>query len=55
MNFDLWVSAHPELVLSVLGAFVKRSVVVKPADVVDTVEALDPLGDSLQLRGVRHV
>lgn len=53
-----WTSgSHLELVLAVPGSSVEGSVVAEAADVVDAVEALDPLGDSLHPQdscGLRH-
>ena len=49
--------SHLELIVSVFGSFVERSVVSKAADVVDPVEALDAVGDSVHLEdadAVRH-
>lgn len=49
--------AHLELVVSVFGSFVEGSVVTESADVVDAVEALDAVGDSVHLEdgdAVRH-
>lgn len=49
--------AHLELVVSVFGSFVEGSVVTESADVVDAVEALDAVGDSIHLEdgdAVRH-
>ena len=52
-----FISAHLELVVSVFGSFVEGSVVTESADVVDAVEALDAIGDSVHLEdgdAVRH-
>lgn len=49
--------AHLELVVSVFGSFVEGSVVTESADVVDAVEALDAIRDSIHLEdgdAVRH-
>lgn len=49
--------AHLELVISVFGRFVEGSVVAEAPDVVDPVEALDAIGDSVHLEdadAVRH-
>lgn len=48
-------SLYPELVVSVFGPLVERPVVVETADVVDAVEALDPLWHALQLGHIRDV
>lgn len=47
--------SHLELVLFVLGAFVKRPVVAKPPDVVDFIEALDVVVDAVALQDVLAV
>lgn len=47
--------AHLELVLFVLGAFVKRPVVAIPPDVVDFIEALDVVVDAIALQDVLAV
>ena len=54
LNF---IPAHLELVVSVFGSFVEGSVVTESANVVDAVEALDAIGDSVHLEdgdAVRH-
>lgn len=48
-------SQYPELVLAVLWPLVERPVIVEAADIVYAVEALDPLGHTLQLRHIRDV
>ena len=48
-------SPYPELVLAVFGPLVERPVIVEAADIVYAVEALDPLGHTLQLRHIRDV
>lgn len=50
-------TTHLELVVSVFGSFVEGPVVPVPPDVVDPVEALDAVGDSVHLEdadAVRH-
>ena len=54
LNF---IPAHLELVVSVFGSFVEGSVVTESTNVVDAVEALDAIGDSVHLEdgdAVRH-
>lgn len=49
--------SHLELIISVFGSFVERSVVTETPNVVDPVEALDAIGDSVHLEDadvVRH-
>lgn len=49
--------AHLELIISVFGSLVEGPVVSKAANVVDPVEALDAIGDSVHLEdadAVRH-
>lgn len=48
-------SSYPELVLSVLGSLVEGPVIVEAVDIVNAVEALDPLRHTLQLRHIRNV
>lgn len=48
---------HLELIISVFGSFVEGSVISKTANVVDPVEALDAIGNSVHLEdadAVRH-
>lgn len=50
-------NVHLELIVSVFGPFVEGSVVAETANIVDTVEALDAIGDSVHLEdadAVRH-
>lgn len=56
-NSEDFSSAHLELVISVFRSFVERSVVTETPNVVDPVEALDAIGDSVHLEdadAVRH-
>lgn len=48
-------SSYPELILTVLGPFVERPVIVEATDVVYAVETLDPLRHTLKLRHIRDV